>query len=94
MLTITPEALTVIRRVTTHPKMEPTAGLRVASRPDSSAPLEVRVVDRPRPGDSVVERRGSRLYLDREAAHRVRGGELDAVTDREGRVHFVLRDAA
>jgi Fe-S cluster assembly iron-binding protein IscA len=94
MLAITPEALTVIRRVSTHPRMEPTAGLRVAARPDSSAPLEVKIVDRPRPGDSVVERHGTRLYLDLEAAERVQGGELDAVTDRRGRVQFVLRDAA
>ena len=94
MLTITPEALNVMRRVTAHPTLMPTSGLRIGRRPKRTAPLEVRAVDKPRPGDAVLEERGARLYLGPEAARRVEGGELDAITDRAGRVHFILRATA
>lgn len=94
MLTITPEALSTLRRVSAHPALGPASGLRVAARPDPSAPLEVCAVRRPRPGDKVVARHGGRLYLDTVAARRVEDRELDAVTDRNGRVQFVVRDAA
>jgi iron-sulfur cluster assembly protein len=94
MLTITPQAQTVIRRVSTSRRLEPTSGLRVASRPDPDAPLEVRAVHAPRVGDTVVEPPGGRLYVDPTATQRIEGRELDAVTDPRGRVQFVLRDAA
>ena len=93
MLTITTNALTIIRRVTGHPKLKETAGVRIARQDAPGAPLGVRVVHGPRPGDSVVERDGARLYLGPEAASRVDGRELDALTEPDGRVHFVLRAA-
>jgi Fe-S cluster assembly iron-binding protein IscA len=91
VLTITPKALTVMRRVTAHPTLKPTSGLRIGRRAKRSAPLEVRAVEEPRPGDAVLEESGARLYLGPDAARRVEGGELDAITDPAGRVHFVLR---
>ncbi|MBF4766857.1 Fe-S cluster assembly protein HesB [Nocardioides agariphilus] len=94
MLTITPEALFVMRRVTDHPTLKPTSGLRIGRRAQRGAALEVRAVDEPRPGDTVLEECGARLYLGPEAARRVEGGELDAITDPVGRVHFVLRATA
>jgi Fe-S cluster assembly iron-binding protein IscA len=93
VLTITPEALAVIRRVTDHPTLEPTSGVRIARRDDGSSELEVRAVHGPQPGDSVVERPGARLYLDPDAGRRVDGRRLD-VLDPRGPVQFVLREAA
>jgi Fe-S cluster assembly iron-binding protein IscA len=94
MLRITPQAMTVIRRVTAHPTLAPSSGLRIARAQDGAAPLEVRAVHRPRPGDGVVERRGARLYLGPDAVRRLAGRELDAVTNQQGRVQFVLRAVA
>jgi Fe-S cluster assembly iron-binding protein IscA len=94
MLTITPQALTVIRRCTAHPTMEPGSGLRIARPQDPAAPLKVSAVHRPRPGDSVVERNGARLYVEPEAIRRINGRKLDAFTNDEGRVQFILRAAA
>ncbi|GAA1766726.1 hypothetical protein GCM10009795_011530 [Nocardioides hankookensis] len=100
MLTITPRAMTVIRRVTTHPKLAPTSGVRIAPRDDvhgparSDATLDVRIVPGPQTNDRIVEQEGGRLYLAPEAFERVEGRELDAVTDRDGRVQFVSRTAA
>lgn len=94
MLTITPQALSVIRRVTGHPSTPTSAGVRIGTRTDPWGPLEVRAVNRPRPGDRVLERGGGRLYLGRGVVERVTGRQLDVVTDRDGRVQFVARDAA
>ena len=93
MLTITRNALTVIRRVTGHPTLEAESGVRIARGDVPGAPLEVRAVHRPRTGDHVVETGGARLILGPEAAKRVEGRRLDARTDASGRVQFVLRAA-
>lgn len=94
MLTISGRALNVIRRVSTNSKLQPAAGLRLAARGEPAAPLAVRAVDGPGPGDRVVERGGGRLYLDHTASRRVADRELDAETDSEGRVQFVIKDPA
>jgi hypothetical protein len=94
MLSITPRALCVMQRVTGHPTLEPTSGLRIASRAEESEPLLVRAVHRPLPGDEVLERNGARLYLDEHAAGKIANRELDAVTEPDGRVQFILRKAA
>ena len=94
MLTITPQALTVIQRVTGHPMLEPTSGLRIACPEEPDAPLRVRAVRGPRPGDNVLERLGGRLYLEPDTVQRLEDGELDAVTNEDGRVQFVLRAAS
>ncbi len=44
MMTITPRALTVIQRVTGHPTLEPTSGVRIACPEETNAPLRVRAV--------------------------------------------------
>jgi Fe-S cluster assembly iron-binding protein IscA len=94
MLTITPRASTVIRRVTAHPQLAPSSGLRIGSPADPRASLEVTIAHRPQPGDRVVEQEGGRLFVAPAAVERVDGRELDAVTDEEGRVQFVSRNAA
>lgn len=94
MLTLTPRAARVIRRVTAHPHLAPTSGLRIAPRRDPDARLQVSVVAAPEPGDRVLEHDGGRLFLAEGAAERVAGRELDAVVDQQGRVQFVSRSAA
>jgi iron-sulfur cluster assembly protein len=94
MLIITPEALAVMRRVTAHPKMKPTSGLRIAHQNEPSAPLAVQAVHGPHPGDRLLERDGARLYLGPGTVGRVEDGTLDAVTQSDGRVQFVLEHAA
>ena len=45
----------------------------------------------PEPGDEIVEHDGGKVFLDETAVSRVRGRILDAVTERTGRVQFVVR---
>jgi Fe-S cluster assembly iron-binding protein IscA len=94
VITITPRALSVVRRVTDHPRLNPGSGLRISTQPGPDAALEVRIARQPEPEDRIVERDGGRLYVGPSAVDRVDGRELDAVTDADGRVHFVTRRAA
>lgn len=94
MLTITPRALAVARRVTAHPTLNPTAGLRIAQHRKAAAPLQVRVAYGPQPGDTTLERDGAVLYIGAGALPRLEGGELEAVTVPGGPVQFILKTAA
>lgn len=94
MLTITPSALAVIRRVTAHRALAPTSGLRIARRDEPSSSLRVKAVRGPYPGDSVWERADARLYLGPGAHRRIEARQLDVVTAPNGRVQFILRRAA
>ena len=94
MLTITPRALRVARRVTAHPTLQPTSGLRIDRRGDGSAALHVGAARGPELGDTTIERDGAILYIDAGALPRLEGGELDAVAVSDGRVRFILRTAA
>ena len=93
MLTMTSKALSVVRAVTAHPKLDASSGLRIDQQ-GGKRQLAVRVVKRPRPGDVVIERSGARVYVGPVAARRLRGRVLDARRDAEGRFEFLLKAAA
>lgn len=90
MFTMTTKAREVVRRVTSHPRISATSGLRISSQGADESALGVTTAAGPERGDEVVERDGARVFLDEPAVPRVRGRLLDAVT-RNGRVHFVVR---
>jgi iron-sulfur cluster assembly protein len=94
VLTMTPQALSVVRQVTGHPRLGEDSGLRIGDVESGSDSLRVRAVASPQPGDDVVEGDGGRLFLGRQARRRLRGRVLDAVVGRGGRVQFVLRRQA
>ncbi len=91
MFRITPRAQAVARRVTAHPRVGQSSGLRIAGQGPGKEALGVGTAPGPEPGDEVIERDGARIFLDRRALPRIRGRVLDAVTERTGRVHFVVR---
>jgi Fe-S cluster assembly iron-binding protein IscA len=91
MFTMTPRAHAVVRRVTAHARIGCSSGLRIAARTTDDDALDVGTAPGPRAGDEVVERDGARVFLDHEALPRVRGRVLDAVTEGDGRIHFVVR---
>lgn len=91
MLTMTARAHSIVRRVTAHPRLSTRSGLRIASAGTEGVPMQVRASAAPQPDDLVVESDGARLFLGPKAVTRLRGRVLDAVTERSGRVQFVLR---
>lgn len=92
MLTITNKALSVVRTITAHPKLDESSGLRIAQQ-RGTALLGVRAVDRPQPGDVVIEQSGGRVYVGPNAVRRLRGRTLDVRRDSEGRAEFLLKAA-
>ena len=92
MLTITNKALSVVRTITVHPTLEESSGLRIAQQRGTRR-LGVRAVERPQPGDVVIEQSGGRVYIGPNAVRRLRGRILDVRRDPKGRAEFLLKAA-
>ena len=92
MLTMTHDAVTVVRKFTANPRIDESSGVRIAEKASESQ-LQVRAVRSPQPGDVVIEQSGGRVYLEPVAADRVQGRVLDVRQDVHGRVEFLLKAA-
>lgn len=91
MLTMTENAVLVIRDLTAQQQAPPGAGLRIAS--DAAAgSLTLALVASPAQGDQVVDNDGARVFLDPQAAQILDDKALDAVIDAEGGVRFGFAD--
>ena len=93
MFAMTPRARSVVRRVTGHQALSARSGLRIARGASADAPMQGAATAAPREHDQVLEADGARVFLGPGAVERLRGRTLDAVTEKTGRVHFVLRRA-
>ena len=91
MFAMTTRARSVVRRVTGHQALSSRSGLRIARGASADSPMQVVASPAPREHDQVLERDGARVFLGPGAVERLRGRTLDAVTERTGRVHFVLK---
>lgn len=87
MLTLTENAVLVIRDLTAQQEVPEGAGLRIASDPTAGA-LTLALVERPAQGDQVVDDSGARIFLDPEAAEILDDKALDAAVDAQGGVQF------
>ncbi|MDQ7908525.1 adhesin [Phytohabitans sp. ZYX-F-186] len=90
MLTLTDNAIGLIRRLTDRPGVPNQAGLRIASGSAAGA-LTVGVVSGPLDGDHVLDSFGARLFLDAEAVRALDDKALDAAV-RDGTVTFTVTD--
>ncbi len=89
MLTLTENASTIVRDITTQPGLPETAGLRITSDGDQSS-FAIAAADAAAPADQVVEQAGATLYLDEQAAVVLDDKILDAAVDDSGQVEFAL----
>jgi iron-sulfur cluster assembly protein len=89
MLTLTENAVSVIRNLTDQQEVPDGAGLRIATDPQAGA-LTLSLAESPAAGDQVVDNSGARLFLDAEAAILLDDKSLDAAVDPEGRVQFAV----
>lgn len=86
MLTLTDQAVDVVRSLTQSPTAPEHAGLRVAPGGDG---LELSIVGDPAPGDDVIDEDGVRVFVEQQASQLLDEQTLDAaVTD--GQVSFFL----
>lgn len=88
MLTLTENASTIVKDITTH---QPEAGgLRITSDAAPEPAFAVATAPAPEAGDQVVEQDGATLYLDDSAATELDDKVLDAAVDASGQVQFSL----
>lgn len=90
MLTLTENASTIVKDISTQPGLPETAGLRITSGNEEDPTLEVSAAEQAEPGDLLVEQAGATIYLDSAAAVLLDNKILDAAVDQEGKVEFAL----
>lgn len=93
MLTLTEEAHQAVAAISRASAPSHIPGLRICRRPDRPA-FAVRRAVRPEENDQVVEQDGARVFLAPIAALKFNDSVLDVRRDGDGRLQFVVRDAA
>ncbi|MDG4775055.1 MULTISPECIES: HesB/IscA family protein [Micromonosporaceae] len=91
MLTMTDNAVFVIREITTQQQAPESAGLRISADPTAGS-LTLTVAEQPIAGDQVVDSSGARVFLDAEAANLLQDKSLDAAVDDDGGVRFGIAE--
>jgi iron-sulfur cluster assembly protein len=91
MLTVTDNAATAIRDITSQEAVPPGSGLRIATE-DGGDALVLSLVAEPLDGDQIIDAAGARLFLDRQAAALLEDKELDVTIDPSGDVQFAVAD--
>lgn len=93
MLTLTDNAVSVIRTLTAQPEVPDGAGLRIAADvTDNSGGLTLSLATAPQEGDQVVDESGALLFLEPTAATVLDDKALDADVDEDGKVSFALAE--
>ncbi|NES15161.1 MULTISPECIES: iron-sulfur cluster assembly accessory protein [Micromonospora] len=87
MLTMTDNAVLVIRDLAAQQDVADAGGLRIAADTDAGS-LSIELVEQPAQGDQVVDNQGARIFLDADAAQLLNDTSVDAVVDDEGVVQF------
>ncbi len=90
MLTLTPNATSVIRSLLDGSGLPRDGGIRIASTADGMQSFTVSTAPSPQAGDKVVENSGARVFLENQAADMLVDTVLDADVDEAGNVQFLL----
>ncbi|AYF74804.1 hypothetical protein D7D52_14060 [Nocardia yunnanensis] len=93
MLVLTPNAVDVVRDITTQEGVPPQAGLRI-STPDHAQSFELAITEAPAEDDEVVISEGARVFLDQDAAAFLDDKILDTGLDPQGNTAFVIEPRA
>lgn len=91
MLTLTDNAVLVIRDLTTQQQVPDGAGLRIATDEQAGA-LTLALAEGPTQGDQVVDNAGARIFLDADVARLLDDKALDVAVDERGAVQFGLTE--
>ncbi|WP_320065025.1 iron-sulfur cluster biosynthesis family protein [Micromonospora sp. RTGN7] len=86
MLTMTDNAVLVIRDLAAQEDVAQDGGLRIAAADAGS--LTIELVPEPAQGDQVLDNEGARIFLDSDAAELLGDTSVDATVDDEGVVQF------
>ncbi|KAB1927349.1 adhesin [Micromonospora sp. PSH03] len=87
MLTMTDNAVLVIRDLANQQDVAQDGGVRIAADTEAGS-LTVELVPEPVQGDRVVDNQGARIFLDEDAAELLGDASVDATVDDEGIIQF------
>ncbi len=88
MLTLTDNAVTAIRALTSQPEQPPDTGLRIMGQGEGVPPFQLALVETPAEDDEVIEADGAKVFLEAGAAVALADKALDAEVDDQGGVAF------
>jgi Fe-S cluster assembly iron-binding protein IscA len=94
VLTLTDEAVSVLRELTTQPGLPAEAGLRIAPPETGADGLALSLAEGPQAGDQVIEDAGVHVYVQPDAAAALDDKSLDARIGETGEVSFQLQPRA
>jgi iron-sulfur cluster assembly protein len=88
MLTLTDNAVTAIRALTSQPEQPPDTGLRIMGQGEGVPAFQLALAGTPAEGDQVIEAGGARVFLAADTADVLSDKSLDAEVDDQGGVAF------
>lgn len=93
MLTLTGNAVSAIREITSRPGLPDDTGLRIASTAANNGgpAFEIAVSAAPAPSDAVVEEEGARVFLDPDASVALDDKSLDVEVG-DGLIRFRIEE--
>ena len=94
MLTLSDQALSAIRNLTTRPGLPAQTGLRITPGEADTGGLALSLSDGPQAGDRVIEEADVQVFVQPDAAAGLEDKELDAQVNEDGEVSFLLQPQA
>ena len=95
MLTLTDQAVSAIRDLTTRPGLPAETGLRIEPQSaDGATGLALSLCEGPQAGDQVIEEADVHVFVQHEAATVLADKALDAQVNDDGEVSFLLQQQA
>jgi Fe-S cluster assembly iron-binding protein IscA len=94
MLTITDNAVSAIRSLTSQPDLPVDTGLRIMKQGAGAPAFQLALTEGPAAGDQVVEEGGARLFVEPAAAAALEDKALDAQVNEQGDLAFHISDQA
>ena len=90
MLTLTENATTLVKSLTTQAVDSPEGGLRISSPEPNATTFAVAVAPAPQADDQVIIDGDARVFVEENASAALDDKVLDAQLDEQGAVHFQL----
>jgi iron-sulfur cluster assembly protein len=90
MLTLTPEAISLLNQLERSVTTVEGVGLRIAT--DQRGMMNVQLVEAPSEGDSTIARSGALVFLDQDAAVVLADKTLDAHQTADGQIQFTITE--
>ena len=94
MLTITEDAVSAIRSLTSQPHLPVDTGLRIMKQGPGGPAFQLALTEGPAAGDQVVEEGGARVFVEPAAAAVLEDKALDAQVNEQGDLAFHISDQA